>query len=157
MDVCLNEFGKYPIIFHGILSVPRNIVMNLNDVVSQYHCFQYYLGSSTMQEPPYTCKVAPISIWFQMVLIQIISWLYKDYFHHEMPIKYQYLTVITILISTSTFFSTQINVHSWYRLHSLIQWSNNRFLGTLMVQVLFWTIQGSCKNVNLGIERANTC
>ena len=31
-----------------------------------------------MQEPSYLGKIARVSIWFTMVLIQIITWDYKD-------------------------------------------------------------------------------
>lgn len=35
IDCIMNECGKYPEIFHGLLSLPHNNVMNLNNV-SQY-------------------------------------------------------------------------------------------------------------------------
>ena len=49
-------------------------------------CFQYHLGLYTMQEPSYLGKLS-----------QIITRVHKDS-HLNLPIKYQYVTGITILI-----------------------------------------------------------
>ena len=43
-----------------------------------YFCSQYHLGLHTMQEPSYLDKIAQVSIWFRMVLAQIIIWIYED-------------------------------------------------------------------------------
>ena len=40
MDISLIQFecGEYPRLFHGILSVPHSIVMNLNNVIVESPC-----------------------------------------------------------------------------------------------------------------------
>lgn len=68
-----------------------------------------------MQEPSYLDEFSLVSIWFGIVLTQILTWVYKDS-HLHIPIKYQDLTDIKMLIPTSTkFFETIDDVE--YRFH----------------------------------------
>ena len=43
-----------------------------------YFCFRYALGPCTMQEPSHLGKTILVSIWFRMVVTQIITRVYKD-------------------------------------------------------------------------------
>ena len=61
-----------------------------------------------MQEPSYLGKITVVSIWFRMVLTQIMTWVCKDSF--TFPTKYQCLTGVTILIPTGRVFDTIIDV-----------------------------------------------
>ena len=56
-----------------------------------------------MQEPSYLGKIALLSIWFGMVLTQIVTQVYK-FSHLATTIKYRYLNKFTILIRTCRFF-----------------------------------------------------
>ena len=40
--------------------------------------FPHQLGLCPMQEPSYLGKIDLVSIWFRMVLTQMITWVYKD-------------------------------------------------------------------------------
>ena len=53
----------------------------------------------TMQEPSYLGKVALLSIWFGMVLTQIVTQVYK-FSHLATTIRYRYLNKFTNLIPT---------------------------------------------------------
>ena len=54
------------------------IPIGLRFRVSQYLCLWYHSGLYTMQELSYLCRFTLVSIWFRMVLTQIITWVYKD-------------------------------------------------------------------------------
>ena len=71
-----------------------------------------------MQEPSDLGKITQVSIWFTMVLTQIITRVCK-YSHLVLPTRYQHLTGIKILIPTSGFFYTIIDT-----MHSLIYQTN---------------------------------
>ena len=62
-----------------------------------------------MQKPPYLDKISLVSIWLGMVSTQLLTWVYKVS-HLEIPVKYHYLTDITILIPTCKFFETKTDV-----------------------------------------------
>jgi hypothetical protein len=64
-----------------------------------------YVGLCTMQEPANL-----VSIPFRMVLTQLITHVYKRFSHLDISTKYQYLIRITILLPTSRFFDTIIDV-----------------------------------------------
>ena len=60
-----------------------------------------------MQELSYLGKIIIlVSIWFRMVLIHLITRVYKD----SLTLTNQYLIGITILVSTGRFFDTTIDV-----------------------------------------------
>ena len=63
-----------------------------------------------MKPSSFLGKIAPVLIWIRMVLIQIITWVYKAP-HLDIPTKYQYLTGVAILIFTGGFFNTIIDAH----------------------------------------------
>ena len=51
-----------------------------------------------MQELSTSGKIALVSKWFKVVLTQIITRVYNEFSHLQMPTKYGNLTSITILI-----------------------------------------------------------
>jgi hypothetical protein len=67
-----------------------------------------------MQEPTYLGKRAPVSVWFRMVLTQIMTRMYKDSLTLTYPFKYEDLTGITILRHTGRFFVTIVDVSYQY-------------------------------------------
>ena len=68
-----------------------------------------------MQEPSYLGETVLVSIWYGMILTQIITQVFKDSLTFIFVTKYLYLTRITILMSTSTrFFDAIIDVDYYY-------------------------------------------
>jgi hypothetical protein len=66
----------------------------------QYGCLtafllRYHSGIYIMQEPWYIGRVTLVSMWFRMVLTQIITRVDKRLSPLDIPTKYQYLTGIT--------------------------------------------------------------
>ena len=62
-----------------------------------------------MQEPWYVVKIALVSIWFEMVLTQTITQVYKGS-HLTYPQNINILTSTPIVIPTGRFFDTIIDV-----------------------------------------------
>ena len=60
-----------------------------------------------MQKPSYLGKIALVSIWFGMVLIQLITWIYKDTVTLTYPCN---LTCVTILILVGRVLNSIIDV-----------------------------------------------
>ena len=81
-------------------------------------CFQYHSGLYTMQEPSYLGRIAEISIWFRMVLTQMVIWIYTDSLTLTYPphIKDSLIPLLMFIIDTmhSPIFQTETgyNTHS---------------------------------------------
>ena len=63
-----------------------------------------------MQEPSDLDKIVLVSIWFRKVLTQIITQVYKNTLAFRYPSIMKHLIGITILILTSRFVDTIIDV-----------------------------------------------
>ena len=66
-----------------------------------------------MQEPLYLSNLALVAIWFRMALTQISIYMCSRFFPLDIPIKHQYLTDTTILISTGRLFDTVLGVDDY--------------------------------------------
>ena len=67
-------------------------------VFDSYFFFWYHSGLYTMQEPSFLGKNALVSIWFTMVLTQIINSGMQRFSHLKIFTRYWNLTDVTILI-----------------------------------------------------------
>jgi hypothetical protein len=76
-----------------------------------------------MQEPSCVGKIALMSMWFRMVLTQIITRVDKDSVTlRSISIKYHYSIGITFLIPMDRFFDTIINIDHGYHALTYIQY-----------------------------------
>ena len=92
--------------------------------IGRYFRFLYHWCLYIMQQlfihVSYLCRITLVSIWFRMTPIQIITWVYKDFFRLEIHTKYEYMIGITNLIPMGWFFDTIVDVAYWYHASTYI-------------------------------------
>ena len=72
--------------------------------------------------PWYLGKISMVSIWFRMVLTQIITQIYKDSF--DVPTKYQYLWYYHFDTHGYVLWCHFNDVDYWYHAFTYMYWSN---------------------------------
>ena len=107
----------------------------------RYFCFRYHLGLCTMQELSYLGKVTPVSIWFMMMLTQIITRVFKD------SLILTYLPNINIWLILQFWYP---QVGSLISLLMLIYWHR----ASTYIPVQHWLWPNACEELMIPLDRS---
>ena len=93
--------------------------------------FQYHSGLCTIQESSHLGNIFLVSIWFRMVLTQIITWIYIDSFIMRYPPNINIWLVLQFWYQSSMFSDTIIDIDYWHHVFTYISvwhWSEPQYL-----------------------------
>ena len=94
-----------------------------------FFLFWYQLGLHNMHKSSHLGEIILLPMWFRMSMTKI-SWVYKYHLTFDVPITYQYVTSVTILIPMGIFFDNIVGVNYWYHVFTYHITNQHRFYST---------------------------